>query len=174
MSTGAFLALAFAAKREAHPACGIAGCFVLACVADIPASASLDFSPEQLSRFETEGSCLVPFFPHGGTHNPQLWKLGRGYVDSYASFPDAATLGASLAAPVLLLHGADDTHVPPAHADALHAALTAGGGGVELVVVKKGNHFLSSSGALRAALSAVSAFLLTTASVSRGRTGDEP
>ncbi|KAJ1463920.1 hypothetical protein T484DRAFT_1872159, partial [Baffinella frigidus] len=36
MSTGAFLALAFAAKREAHPACGIAGCFVLACVAGGP------------------------------------------------------------------------------------------------------------------------------------------
>ena len=160
-STGAFLALAFTARPEMHPASGIAACFVLASVSDIPSSSSLDFSPEQLARFEAEGFCLARFFPHGGTNNPQLWKLGRGYLDSYASFPDTKTLAASLRAPVLLLQGSDDTAVPPWHAQTLLEALTAGSGeSVEVVMLKKGNHFLSANAALRSALSAVSAFLL--------------
>jgi poly(3-hydroxybutyrate) depolymerase len=36
MSTGAFLAVAFAARRDLHPEGGLAGCVALACVDDIP------------------------------------------------------------------------------------------------------------------------------------------
>ena len=36
MSTGAFLAVAFAARRDLHPQGGLAGCVALACVDDIP------------------------------------------------------------------------------------------------------------------------------------------
>jgi len=161
MSTGAFLSLAFVARPDLHPLGGVAGCFVLACVADIPSSAALDFSPEQLESFADKGYCLKEFFPFGGAENPQYWRLGRAYLDSYAAFPDARALGASLCVPVLLLHGEDDRHVPPEHGDALHGALQpARGAAVELVRVRKGNHFLSANGALRAALAAVSAFLV--------------
>jgi hypothetical protein len=37
--------------------------FVLACVADIPASVTVDFSAEQLACMEAVGHCEVPFWP---------------------------------------------------------------------------------------------------------------
>ena len=36
MSTGAFLAVAFASRKDLHPQGGLAGCIALACVDDIP------------------------------------------------------------------------------------------------------------------------------------------
>ena len=108
MSTGAFLALAFAARPDLHPAGGVSACFTLACVHDIPSSACLDFSEQQRAAFDTDGFCLKEFFPYGGQDNPQMWKLARSYYDSYQSFPPAADLAAALTVPTLLLHGSDD------------------------------------------------------------------
>ena len=75
MSTGAFLALAFAARQDLHPLGGIAGCITLACVEDIPSSAPLDFSEEQRASFESQGFCLKEFFPHGADNNPQMYGV---------------------------------------------------------------------------------------------------
>ena len=36
---------------------------MLACVADIPASVTVDFSAEQLACMEAVGHCEVPFWP---------------------------------------------------------------------------------------------------------------
>jgi len=162
MSTGAFLALAFAARADLHPAGGLAGCFTLACVHDIPSAAHLDFSEEQRAAFDADGFCLKEFFPYGGANNPQFWKLSRGYYDSYAMMPSADEVAARLTVPTLLLHGADDRHVPPSHGEALQKALERSEAArVELVILDKGNHFLSSTGPLNKALTAIKKFVLS-------------
>ena len=162
MSTGAFLALAYAARSDLHPTGGVAGCIALACVDDIPSSASLDFSDQQRASFDEEGFCWKEFFPHGGRDNPQLWKLSRTYYDSYTEFPCAAELAAALSVPTLLLHGSEDRHVPPSHGQALFQTLrTHSSARTELLMLDKGNHFLSSNAALKKALAAVQRFLIS-------------
>ena len=162
MSTGAFLALAYAARSDLHPTGGVAGCIALACVDDIPSSASLDFSDRQRASFDEEGFCWKEFFPHGGRDNPQLWKLSRTYYDSYTEFPCAAELAAALSVPTLLLHGSEDRHVPPSHGQALFQTLrTHSSARTELLMLDKGNHFLSSNAALKKALAAVQRFLIS-------------
>ena len=162
MSTGAFLALAFAASPDLHPPGGIAGCFTLACVQDIPSAAVLDFSEEQLAAFDADGFCLKEFFPSGGENNPQLWVLSRAYYESYAKMPSADEVSERLAVPTLLLHGSDDKHVPPSHGEALLQSLQQNPTArVELVLLAKGNHFLSSTAPLNKALAAIKKFMIS-------------
>ena len=139
-----------------------AGCIALACVDDIPSSASLDFSDRQRASFDEEGFCWKEFFPHGGRDNTQRWKLSRTYYDSYTEFPCAAELAAALSVPTLLLHGSEDRHVPPSHGQALFQTLrTHSSARTELLMLDKGNHFLSSNAALKKALAAVQRFLIS-------------
>lgn len=215
MSTGAFLSMAAAARPaltvpnvNAVAAGGVArakslmrwqrlrlsGVFVLACVDDIPSSVSVDFSEEQRQHAEVHGWCDTNFWPWSPANNlpeePEQWRLGRGYLDSYQRLPPTATLTHALRVPLLLLHGDRDAHVPLAHSQRLLNALTAGVCGnivsndaaailsdgeaavetthspsssahanVSLVVVKGGNHFLSSSKAMKQALAAIRDFV---------------
>mmetsp|Transcript_12300 Transcript_12300/g.24337 ORF Transcript_12300/g.24337 Transcript_12300/m.24337 type:complete len:383 (+) Transcript_12300:106-1254(+) len=169
MSTGAFLALAFAAREDLHPKGGLSSCFVFACVDDIPSSVVVDFSPEQLEEANKEGSCPAKFFPYGATDNPQEWRLGKAYIESYQDFPPMPELAAKLLMPVLLIHGEDDKHVPCDHADRLYATLQErmpeGVGGkarvLQLAKIPKGNHFLSSNQPFNKAVSAIVDFFAT-------------
>eukprot|EP00282_Hemiselmis_andersenii_P025797 CAMPEP_0171999664 /NCGR_PEP_ID=MMETSP1041-20130122/1902_1 /TAXON_ID=464988 /ORGANISM="Hemiselmis andersenii, Strain CCMP439" /LENGTH=329 /DNA_ID=CAMNT_0012653143 /DNA_START=247 /DNA_END=1233 /DNA_ORIENTATION=+ len=159
MSTGAFLALAFAAREDLHPEGGLESCFVMACVDDIPSSVNVDFDTEQLAEADREGSCSAKFFPYelfqyGAADNPQKWRLGRAYIESYKDFPPMPELAAKLKIPVLLIHGEDDKHVPCDHADRLlgtlqeHMPLEGLRGRarvLELSKIPKGNHFFSSN-----------------------------
>jgi pimeloyl-ACP methyl ester carboxylesterase len=111
---------------------------------------------------------------------PERWRLGRGYLDSYAHLPPTSTLRHSLRVPLLLIHGDKDAHVPMAHSERLRAALLrssdaketavanddsdspevrCGGSRVSLCVLKGGNHFLSSSKSVKQSLVAVRAFI---------------
>ena len=119
---------------------------------------------------------------------PEQWRLGRGYLDSYQQLPPTTTLGHSLRVPLLLIHGDRDTHVPLSHGQRLLQALNAAASGlmesngvdstasaaasdthglsqspyvkdVSLVVLKGGNHFLSSSKAMKQALAAIRVFV---------------
>lgn len=160
MSTGAFLALAFAARADLHPPGGATGCVTVACVQDIPASVSLDFSPEQLDSVQTKGVCTAPFFPHGAENNPQHWELGAGYIESYKAFPEMPALAAALAVPTLLIHGKDDIHVPFEHGETLEKTLKEKSKAeVTLAAIPKANHFFSSNSALNKALSALTSFI---------------
>lgn len=111
---------------------------------------------------------------------PERWRLGRGYLDSYAHLPPTSTLRHSLRVPLLLIHGDKDAHVPMAHSERLRTALlrssddteiaaanddsdspevSCGGSRVSLCVLKGGNHFLSSSKSVKQSLVAVRAFI---------------
>lgn len=172
MSTGAFLALAAAARpppqlpSRSPTRLRLCGVFVLACVDDIPASVAVDFDAEQRRQAEEQGWCDKSFWPWTpGKSKEERWRLGSGYLQSYSCFPRALTLAHSLRAPLLLLHGDRDTHVPVGHSQRLASALAAAGAGfgteeaVELAVLAGGNHFLSSSKALKASLAAVRKFV---------------
>jgi len=140
---------------------GISRCWTLACVEDIPSSASLDFSEAQIAAFDTDGFCYKEFFPYGAENNPQMWKLSRDYYDSYAKLGSSEFVARGLRVPTLLLHGTDDRHVPPSHSEALLQTLQSHSKApVELVLLQKGNHFLSSTPALNKALAAIKKFLL--------------
>lgn len=85
LSTGAFLSLAAAARPGFStllpPPLRLAGVFVLACVADIPTSKSLDFTPEQLATMDSDGWCEVNFWPYhsGGEKSVvEQWRLTAG------------------------------------------------------------------------------------------------
>jgi len=164
MSTGAFLSVAFAHRKDLHPPGGIQGVWALACVDDIPSSVSVDFEEEQLKQAAQEGFCMKAFFPYGAESNPQSWKLGKEYIDSYASLPGMDEVAASLKVPLLLLHGEDDRHVPIEHAERLEALFAgrqaeSATADVQVVKVPKGNHFLSSSSSMKKALAAIADFV---------------
>ncbi len=183
------------------------GVFVLACVDDIPSSVSLDFSEEQRQRAKANGWCYTPFWPWSRPQTrsaeennenvappdklpaePEQWRLGRGYLDSYQQLPPTTTLRHSLRVPLLLIHGDRDTHVPLGHSQRLLQTLSAtskplasdgvgaaapaaaidatyglkpspGVKDVSLTVLKGGNHFLSSSKAMKQSLAAIRAFV---------------
>jgi len=163
LSTGAFLSLAYAASKELHPPGDpVAGCFTFACVDDIPGSVALDFSEDQVKEAKEKGFCYKEFFPFGCPDNPQRWKLSKDYIDSYSSFPGPQELARDLQVPLLILHGSEDRHVPPQHAERLFEVLRAHENNadlVELALVPKGNHFLSSTSALNKALKEVESFI---------------
>jgi pimeloyl-ACP methyl ester carboxylesterase len=168
------------------------GVFVLACVDDIPSSVSVDFSEAQRQHAAAYGWCYTSFWPwappqkrSNQAHDesvappdklptePEQWRLGRGYLDSYQQLPPTATLRYALRVPLLLLHGDQDTHVSVSHSHRLVEALAAttakpsegnaavemGRNGVSLGVLKGGNHFLSSSKAMKQSLAAIRAFV---------------
>lgn len=155
----------------------LAGVFVLACVADIPSSVVVDFSQEQLGCMASgEGHCEVAFWPcveAGTPSEKQMWRLNRTYTDSYAHFPPMASLGLGLHCPVLLIHGEADIHVPyKDHAPQLlamlrkqhpHAARSGSSQDheacVQLQGIKGGNHFLSSSKAMKTCLRCIETFV---------------
>jgi dipeptidyl aminopeptidase/acylaminoacyl peptidase len=62
-------------------------------------------------------------------------------------------------APVLLIHGRDDTTVPFAHSEAMRAALVAAGKPVELVELAGEDHYLMKAATRRQMLTALDAFL---------------
>ncbi len=62
-------------------------------------------------------------------------------------------------APVLLIHGRDDTVVPFEQSDVMRAALTSAGKSVELVALKNEDHWLSEGDTRKQALEAMSAFV---------------
>jgi hypothetical protein len=45
---------------------------------------------------------------YGGQGNPQSWKLGKRYMDSFAELPNMDAVVSSLRVPLLLIHGEDD------------------------------------------------------------------
>ena len=109
----------------------------------------------------------------GGASQPEQWQLSRGYTESYMAFPPMPSLGRGLRCPVLLIHGEADIHVPHAdHAQRLLATLQQqhpqpdwhGGDdvllpSVQLESIKGGNHFLTSSKAMKSSLGCIEAFV---------------
>jgi pimeloyl-ACP methyl ester carboxylesterase len=99
----------------------------------------------------------------------------RGGFDPVASSPIAAIARAG--APVLLIHGRDDTFIPPAHSERLHAAAP---GRTRLVLVDKADHVTLWQDAAELILRASTAWfgrylaqpLPTTATTAATRRGD--
>ena len=164
LSTGAMLSVAYLADSRAK-ATRPAGAFVLACVSDFPSSSACDFSQSQLMSFKTRGYCLksVAFSGmHGGpAQQKSQRRLNATYLASYKALPGPADLAQRVKSfPLLLIHGDADRHVPYAHAEALYKSLSnAGAARVDLVKIRRGNHFLSSSSALRKANAAMVRFV---------------
>lgn len=132
------------------------------------------WSPPQKRTNQAHNGSVVQ--PDKLPSEPQRWQLGRGYLTSYQQLPPTTTLSHSLRVPLLLIHGDQDTHVPLSHSHRLVEALaatprkSAEGNAVDptvetsakrvsLVVVKGGNHFLSSSKAMKQSLAAIRAFV---------------
>ena len=100
----------------------------------------------------------------GGTKNRTLRHWQRFMGAASPSDPVLATISpvkfaAAADAPVLLLHGADDTVVPFDQSKAMAAALTKAGKPVELVRLAGEDHWLSRSATRAAMLDATAAFL---------------
>ncbi len=100
----------------------------------------------------------------GGTKNRTMRYWQRFMGATSASDPMLATISplASVAAadaPILLIHGTDDTVVPFDQSKAMAAALTRAGKPVELVRLASEDHWLSRSATRAAMLDATAAFL---------------
>jgi dipeptidyl aminopeptidase/acylaminoacyl peptidase len=101
-------------------------------------------------------------FDHGDNHSQRYWDRFMG-----ASSRNDPTLQAispiehvsAVIAPVLLIHGRDDTVVPYEQSDMMADALKHAGKSVELVTLKHEDHWLSRSATRRQMLEASVAFL---------------
>ena len=100
----------------------------------------------------------------GGSKNRTLRHWQRFMGATSPTDPVLATISpvhfaAAAGAPILLLHGADDTVVPFDQSQAMAAALTKAGKPVELVRLAGEDHYLSRSATRTAMLDATAAFL---------------
>lgn len=98
----------------------------------------------------------------GNTLTERSWDrflgvAGRGDVELKAISPLEHVTGGT--APVLLIHGTDDTEVPPDQSEVMADALKHAGGSVQLVKLKDEDHWLSRSGTRQQMLDASVAFL---------------
>jgi pimeloyl-ACP methyl ester carboxylesterase len=157
---------------------------------DLKRGLKFDFDEQQMSDMDTLGYCKKQFWlPPGYTHHDGtspidtlLWenepapevedwkacnlKLGRQYTDEIRK-PRGNANGLSIegavattsAPPFLVLHGEADSHVPITCGRALFAAAA---DPKEFFVVKKANHFLSSSKDFKRAVNAIIGFVGTT------------
>mmetsp|Transcript_26635 Transcript_26635/g.51606 ORF Transcript_26635/g.51606 Transcript_26635/m.51606 type:complete len:293 (-) Transcript_26635:22-900(-) len=162
LSTGALLSLGYLADPRCEltrPSCAI----LFACVDDIPASKSLDFTAEQQRAMREKGFCMKDFYPPGCQGVPEKRRLDVGYLDSYEAFLAPEETAKRVKTPVILVHGTADKHVPFGHATRLlqhmqtHSPM--GPDGVELLKIEGGNHFLSSKKHFKQAEKGILAFL---------------